>query len=373
MVIVPSAPAESLAWADRLSEPLLIESGNGGVSAGNALEAYRAVLRRYPGQAGAHLGAARCLFRLGRYRASVAEYLASRLARGELAMAIDFTLAAERIQKGLPRGRTVRYLVRRSRSKWIALTARRGAEGFVDLNLQRYEAGLRGEGTPVKVDLGNEECEQIGLFSSKLVPDVFFIQTAYSAGTASPNKVFIVEAKGPRLRVMPPLRSLDVTRIRAEQGAVWILVTPSVRLRWSDVYRVKNGRLSLATKQPPDFHRWVYARPTGEEARNYTAWMRHAAQLTIQRRRAAAIAAWEEAARCANEAVSGRTTAYPAPSNFGDVRVNLRQIRQRVTWLRQRDWNHWLLYRPYDWGLQVSPYRLGNNPIPDTSEGEESW
>lgn len=377
----PQDPSASLAWANRQYAPLNGRSCEGaGSQAREALEAYRAVGRRYPKEPRAHVGAARSLFRLGLYRASVAEYRASGSAPQELATALDFARTAERVQRNLPRGQTVRHLLRRSRSEWVALTSRQVREDeavtlHYDLYLRSYRFTVKefaAVGNPVKVVLGRDDCRDVAVFSSPKVPDHFFIQTAYMAASSLPNAVRIVKVNGLKLKVGPSLRSLGTTQIRPDHGGAWILVTPTYKVWWTDTYRLEHGRISFATHRRPDLYRDIYEPPTGSDRRAYHAWMRYASQLTIQRRRSAAIEAWREAERCARASVRERATGtpgylafHPDYGMFGETRVNLREIRQRIAWLRRNDWGHWLLYRPYDWGLQVPPYRLGNSMPPE--------
>lgn len=137
--IIPSS-ADALAWADRLYRPLAKDSGESTVrNYEEALERYRAVSRRYPNELRAHRGAARCLFRLGKYGEAVREYRASQCAPDELATAIDFAGTAARIQKGLPDAKRVQFLVRRSRTRWVALTARVTAQDGFDVTLTQLD------------------------------------------------------------------------------------------------------------------------------------------------------------------------------------------------------------------------------------------
>lgn len=364
----PSAIA-ALAWADRLYTPLIRESDeSAGACVEEALEAYRAVSRRYPSEGRAHRGAARCLFRLGKYQASVNEYRASQCAPAELATAIDFALAANRIQKGLPSGHQVRYLVRRSRSGWIALTARVKAEDdyfvtFTHPELRPYRSVRQSfvpTAKPVPIPISRDDCRRLYVFAPYALSRHFFVQTGYSGGTVSPNEVYIVGMRGRRLVLKRPLRSLYGTHILTYPGGAWVAVMRTVRMQWADVYRLQGGRISFSISRPPDIYWRPDGHPVAEDRLNYGAWMRYAATLTVQRRRKAAAEAWREAERCAHGAIREESAGrYFAPEMYGDVRENLREIRRRLAWIRRNEWGHWLLYRPYGWGLQVPPYRLG--------------
>lgn len=78
-----------MARADRRYAPLRGRScAAATLEVHRVLAAYRAVCHRYPNDLRPHLGVARCLFRMGRYGASVSEYLMAKAAPAELATAI---------------------------------------------------------------------------------------------------------------------------------------------------------------------------------------------------------------------------------------------------------------------------------------------
>lgn len=378
-------PHKALAWANRLYAPIDGRSCEiAGQKAKEALEAYRAVARRYPGERKAHVGAARCLFRLGRYRAAVAEYREGNGPDSERRKAETFARIAALVQNDLYPGNTVEHLVRRSSDEWIAITANTAVsedddEPFEDVCLRsfRERAGsLSPSGEPIPIRTDSRLCRDLDVFAPSWMPGRFFLQPGYSAASCLPNSVLYIDARKPRIEVSPPLNSLATTRIWMEKGDTWIIVTPTYKVWWSDVYRLSEGRITFATHRRPDLYRGWEKMPTGYNRFAYHAWMRYAALLTIQRRRPEAIAAWQEAARCAEGAVRdqakglvGERTRYPDYGMYGQARENLREIRQRIAWLRRGDWNHWLLYRPYDWGLQVPPRRLGKAIF----EGYEEW
>ncbi|MGV3618543.1 MAG: hypothetical protein ACO1SV_24745 [Fimbriimonas sp.] len=149
-----------------------------------------------------------------------------------------------------------------------------------------------------------------------------------------------------------------------------ISVEPTYKVYWKDVYEWSGGKLRFANRHHPGLYE-AGARPWKGQDTEYTEWMWCAAVLTIQRKRGAALRAWQEAERCARgslrEQAAGRyreESKFPDYGMYGDTRENLGQIRQRITWLRHGDWNHRLLYRPYDAGLQVPPYQLGKAMVP---------
>jgi hypothetical protein len=55
----------------------------------------------------------------------------------------------------------------------------------------------------------------------------------------------------------------------------------------------------------------------------------------------------------------GKWDDYRDYGMYGDTYENLKEIEQRIRWVKAGDYDHALLYRPYDFDLQVPPYRLG--------------
>ncbi|MEZ0327120.1 MAG: hypothetical protein ACAH95_14565 [Fimbriimonas sp.] len=96
----------------------------------------------------------------------------------------------------------------------------------------------------------------------------------------------------------------------------------------------------------------------------YPSWVTKASLLCIAKRYEEAKRVLKEAKRMALLSLEGRRDKrgyrlYPDYGFYGDTSDNLKEIRQRLSWLRRREYNHALLYRPYDFDLQVPPYRLG--------------
>lgn len=224
-------------------------------------------------------------------------------------------------------------------------------------------------GHPVPIRFRRDYCEATYVFAPPSLGNYFFVQTFYPGGSVSPNDVYIVEASRRRLAVRPPLRSLYDTHILPDRAGAWIAVMPTPKMPWADAYRFRNGRISFALSRPRDLTWRSYEGPVADDRMNYASWMNYAATLTVQGHRKAAAEAWQAAERCARGAVrEGPAGRYDAPEMQGDVRQNLREIRQRLAWIRRNEWGHWLLYRPYGWGLQVPPYRLGRVDRPISSE-----
>lgn len=366
-------PSESkaMAWADRLYAPIRNRSTESASrQAGEAFLAYRAVLRKYPGERRAHVGAARCLFRRGLYADSVAEYLAGKGPIAELASARDYARLASLVSRDLPAGRRVCHLARLGGDRWVALTARPTAdesyrEVFTEGRLRTYRtigSGLMAEGPPLKIDKDWDTCYQLGIFAPPSIRPSFLVQATFGSASNSPNEALIIDAPAPMLRIAKRLRSIQDTSAWVGRGRLCVLVEPTYKLYWPDVYEWAAGRLTLANRRWPEVYRPIARRPMEDERLEYGFWMWNAARLTVLRRSGPALAAWRQAERCAlasfregRRGIPGYERRYRDYGFQGDAETNLREIRQRIAWLRREDWDHDSLYRPYNLDLQAAP------------------
>ncbi len=126
---------------------------------------------------------------------------------------------------------------------------------------------------------------------------------------------------------------------------------------WPDVYEWNGRRFVLANRRSPNFYRkhlkdrnaWA----GGDD--DYGTGTHRAAIQTIVGSRSAALAACQKSALAFAQLIR---KGGSDPPFAGDDRINLKEIRQRIRCLRDSDLDHALLYRPYDFDLQVPPYRL---------------
>lgn len=360
-----------MAWADRLYAPLRGRSCAGAtLEAGRVLEAYRAVSRRYPNDLRPHLGAARCLFRMGRYEASVSEYLVAKRCPEELAAAQCFVSMADWVRKTLPSGQRVHKLARLGKDRWVAAIVQPGEDyGIERAWLRPFQATPDGPfyGKGISIE---GPCWAVDLYAPPALRPFFVAQPSFVAASHLPNSAIVIDSRRGDLRRIAQLKSTYETDLWMEGKRLRAMVTNGYKIHWPDVYEWTGGRFRFANVRYPNYYA-DYSEPTGELRYDYPSWANYAAALTVQRRKETAIAAWREAERCAAGALRAQTKKIPRErwryqdyGMYGDTRENLREVRQRIAWLRRGDWNHWLLYRPYDWGLQVWPSRLGR-AIPD--------
>jgi hypothetical protein len=146
------------------------------------------------------------------------------------------------------------------------------------------------------------------------------------------------------------------------EGAV-VTVTTTFKVWWQDVYEWRNGRFVFANERHPE----LYSRSDFEWTNKdcdayYPLWMQRAAKLDVLGDFDKGLATWCRAkVACENYIRYGAlpNSEYRDFGYYGDSRVNLGEIRERIRWIVEGDHGHKLLYRPYDFDLQVPPYRLG--------------
>lgn len=370
----PVDSAAALAWAKRLYAPLLGRSQSDATnSAERALEGFRAVSRKFPEEGRARLGAARCLFRMGRYQASVAEYLAFEGARDERATAMEFAQAASRLRTFLPVRHRLIHLVRIDRRQWVAVTGRWGPvfedEGplaFTDVSLQRFRVaeGVSRIGKPIELNPQIGPRIDVNVFAPTAIRPYFSVQsTEAKAASAVSCDVQMFRAGSEGLRAWKPLMGIYDTEVWNEGRSLCAAVCPTYKLVWYDVYQWKGAGFRFANFRYPERYVSVRKPKDDRDSLDYGGWAHYAAALTIRGRRQEAIRAWRRAAWILvghlkePENYYGRYFFF---DGYGSAKVSLAQARQRIRWLERRDGRHALLYRPYDFNLQVPPYRLGN-------------
>lgn len=374
-LIAKAAPddlAGAMAWADRLYAPLTSEaSGYVNDQAHTALEAYRAVARRFPREKRAHRGAARCLFRLGRYRAAVSEYSAGEGVPTERATAEVFATVAYAVQGGFEWNRRLLHLVRMDREVWIAVTARpeRNDEYrplLYDIEVRRLRLNTgRIEWIGQSMAIPDENRCEVEVFAPASMRPDFVVRTQSLPGSSAvPNDVFVVRADEGGLRRSSRILGLQPSRVWARRGKFCVSIDPGYKVWFPDTYEWAGNRFRFANASHPEEYATWLERPTGGD---FHRWMDYAVALTIHRRKGEAIAAWREAERCCRRAIRDQAGGIPSDKSpyyaswhYGDFDENLRQIRMRIGWLLRGEMGHALLYRPVDFDLQTPPYRLGN-------------
>lgn len=367
--MLASPDSDALAQADRLYAPLRDQSCEYATNqASLALEAYRAVSRRYPLNKASHLGAARCLFRMGRYDASVAEFRNAGSSPNDLATALRFAKTAKRVRQSLPGRQAVLHLVSLGGDRWAVVSGRwvhQEAPSFTvaDLQVQSFRVTFQKvepTGKAVMLNAGAGGAFEVSVFAPSKIRPAFVVQTTSLLANCLPNDAYLLTYEKGGLRRRGFLKGIGEARVWLRGNRPCFLMTPTYKVWWSDVYEWDGQRIVFANRRHPELYK--LAQPTGEKRKSYAQWMRYAAALTIRGRHKEALAAWENAeVNCVRSLQDPNW--YSHADWYGSDRRNLAEIRQRLAWLRRGDWGHALLYRPYDWDFQVPPFNL-KSPSP---------
>jgi hypothetical protein len=315
---------------------------------------------------------------MGRYRAAADAYRRVQAVPEERATALHFAWVAERIEGTLPKGTRLWSLVRISRHEWFGALGRPVTDEFstqvASLQIVRFteRAGEVVSGPSVALVPTLDVVRDVSLYAPPALRPRVVVQTTGMAANCLPNELAVLTPRGTRFGVSRPFKSIYATRAWVERGRLVVSVVPTYKVWWPDVYEWHDGRFIFANRRHPEVYRNEKHPARGE--RFYAYWMQYAAALTIRRNRPAALAAWREAERCAaaslrmqGKGIPSDRLRYPDYGVYGDTAANLSEIRRRIRWLRRADLHHPLLYRPYDWGLQVPPYQLGN------ATGADPW
>lgn len=307
--------------------------------------------------------------RLGRYAAACEAYPSDRreAARDRLKIA----------QKclALGGGRTVLQVepIPGTKSSWIALFAKEGPnDPFLKIPKTDFKLGI----FAFKGDHLIAETRSVGLpdidvawhgsmFLTRLQGFLAVIVTrGFPAANCAPSEQRVLLIKHGQFHTMAAFKSVGEVRLIPATGrhGFRILTTPTYKIWWPDVYEWANGSFVFANARSPDL--FVKEPLADYELNYYPAWLRRASILMIQGETTSALRCLIHARLLCKKAVfySKRKvlTSYRTYWFDGDDRLALNEINQRIGWLRQHDYNHALLYRPYDDDLQIAPYRLGH-------------
>lgn len=364
--MLPPLPSETeiLAWADRLYASVAQEVSLSSMEdTERVLEAYRRVVRRHPRSERGRRGFARALFRLGRYEAAASAYRRLSMPGREGALATRYAGLVARIVDGLPAGRYVDHLYPLSMGRWAAITSNRRTNAYglslsygVDLRVFADASGdLVLQGEPQELSIPDEAVLESSFFRTHRTPGWVTVRTRRIGGDWSPNDVHVFRIEPNQLRLIQEFHSSGETRVRARRGAPMVAVTPTWKVWWTDAYEWTGRGYRLANERNFDLPSRLDGK--GERRDTLGDWLTWAALVTKRQDREESIRAWKEAERYAILAQRGEFDGEE--ERFGKSAVVLRQIRHRLAWLRRDDWNHALLYRPYDWDVQVPPFKLG--------------
>ena len=371
----------SVRWADRLS---------GKCDAGNfmfrfncldAAEAYEGILSKYPRSKRAQLGLARCRVGLGEYKGAVSAYRsAGNLASGaELADARAKLALKLVLDKKLARPIQTLQLehVANHKGLWYALVCEQ--HGGWDSNHQ-YEPPWKNhlrvevvrEGTSdvevldeVQLKDASDELPREASIKSVLLDGtnrqaVLFLRM-YSSGDSDPNKLEALEWKGKRLRSVGYFFSHGgIKTFAGRDGRLVVADAATWKVSWTDYYEWSSGAFRFANQ------RHVATNESYDEPDYYPATLRLAA-IEANRGHFVKAAKFLRLARDQCKKAIAYERGNLKYERFRSYAFNglsseesLKQINRRLRWIHAGDYNHWLLYRPYDLDLQVPPYRLGN-------------
>ena len=373
MLAPPTPATAALAWADRLRrETVPFPSSDYGFTPEDALLAYRWVERRFGPSNRTRVGVGDCLVALGRYREAIAVYPPAGAAlRSASGRRETWAILSRRFAKGrevtvLPvpgqPGRWVAFFVRVDRSS-------RQREGWDPPLYSRGGARLMNLQGPIGPEVGGDPTDARWATMSVAElrpggPSAAIIHREYGAADSDPNsqQVFRITPRG--LVRLATFNGLGLDKIVPPSGghALRVLVTPTWKVWWPDVYEWDGRRFVFANRRSPDLYSLSEWRGLASRLPTvYPAWLKLAATELIHGHRREALVALRRAERTCRVTVrfGAKRPDYYTAGFHGDDRVNLREIRQRIRWLQKGDYDHALLYRPYDWDLQVPPYRLG--------------
>ena len=140
-----------------------------------------------------------------------------------------------------------------------------------------------------------------------------------------------------------------------------VVFTPTYKVYWPDVYEWTPHEFVLADTRFRHVFQISASYLRGYGPFSYVGFSRQAAVDGIQGRYELALGEWKRAANLCKRALSAAHGSRYYDSGYdGTTAENLKDIRKRIRWLERGEYNHWLLYRPYDFDLQVPPYKLGN-------------
>jgi hypothetical protein len=184
------------------------------------------------------------------------------------------------------------------------------------------------------------------------------VYQTFTAGDNDPNSQDVFRFTGRGLRHVGEFTGIENARVflASKCHGLRLKVFATWKVGWPDVYEWRNGAFRFANRMNPELYKSDLGPYTSSED-YYPTWMERAALADVFGHFQRGTKLWRHAERlCLLSIRSGREWTFHGYSN----RANLAEIRKRLGWLRQKRYNHWLLYRPYDAALFVPPYRLGS-------------
>jgi tetratricopeptide (TPR) repeat protein len=358
----------------------------------DALDLYRRIEKVYGPDARAEGGIGRCMFRLGSYRQAAAAFTRAGAGyAGDLSKANSYQSVADAINLTLATGQVVQLVQIPKRDRWIAVTAVRDPQdgGFAmyqtsgaSVNLFRLNSigdKVTRIGKPMELPDSGYDGQSPFLYlvrrSKRTISPTVLVFTHFPAADCSPSSTRLFEIAESGLKKREVFNSLADAAVFAptQERGLRIVAAPTFKVWWPDVYVWKSGRFVIDNRDEADLYRGQDWGWTSREADSYyPLWLRRAALYAIRGEFRRSEAACKRALTACRKTLHyqsiGSSSRYHDVGFYGKASVNLREIEQRIRWLKRGDHNHLLLYRPYDFGLQIPPYRLGNAHIPGMPE-----
>jgi hypothetical protein len=367
-----------------LAEPCPIESPR--LCLEDAADQFRDIESRFGPDPRAVSGLARCLLHQGRYADAAVEFERAGRLR-EAAEARRRASIALRLARQARGWRVLQIEPVPGRRRWVALLGKpRDSDdrpsGFPsdgsELRLLDCTHGdlhetarfaLQTDGTAAEENPQNASLYWLRVDGAH--PRwVLLVYRNFLAADCDPSDETFLFVGSDRFKKGPAFRSLDGASVLGSSKGqpIVVSVAPTFKVWWPDTYEWDGRRVVFANRRHRKLYRpWVFSK--GDCDHVYPHWMVRAAALDVQGRFREAAEAWKVAEGiCRSKLLSdrrGNPWPYGYTGFFGDDYENLKEIRKRLRWLRRRDYNHWLLYRPYDFDLQVPPFRLGHAEITD--------
>jgi hypothetical protein len=388
----------SLHWANRKYAELCASSLTvSGMAADEVRSAFDEVAQQHGPTWQTSMGIARCLGKAGRYELAESVYsqLDSRLTpvgeRREARLKARWAVA---LANAAPRGFRLRGLSRiPGKAKGWCVAAWAKPDRRLETNVRESEFScaqatrvqlfrvspssgrIISVGDLVSPDLhGWDMIREVSvrgvMLDGRATPAVLF-DIHFLGGDSAPCVLIAYRVVKDRLVKVQSFWGKDWTKVLQPSpgGPVVIGCTPTWKVWWTDYYEYAPAGFRLDNRKYARFYPMPTS-PDADDRRSYQPYLWNACLSAVHGDKKGALSYLRTAERVCERTVyydkhpSARPTwfnpgDYHEFGFYGDATENLKQIRQRMAWVRKGDLNHMLLYRPYDWDLQVPPYRLG--------------
>ncbi len=383
MLPLPGPPQstyeQALAWADhilaldgRARTPMFDAAG--------ALDAYVQIERKYGIKPEVEIRRGRCLITLSRYSEAAKAFGGA--APKERDLAIQAEEARRKLQSRLTHGLTVMSVVKLRGVGWVGLcTAHKPAPRHESEDDRRWRlkdwvraeirSVNRSDRFLIRLDARDFGWAVLAAMPLARGQDGLVFECLPRGADAPEGQadIFRITPQGLKhehrfLSVGMPLAFNDAAgRLCFETFMTW-------KVWWRDTYEWRGGKFVFASPRHPE-HRTREIEDCRArlkyEPLDLASWCELASAYGNAGRWTEARVAWERAAICCRRAMAEKAKArdvndprWSAPDwgLLGRAAGVLKEVEQRLRWIKRGDYNHPLLYRPQDCDFQVAPYRL---------------